>query len=77
MRLLSLLLSLSLPVNAWACAVCFSGSGGTITSYYLATAVMMFIPLIAVGGFVYWLYRKSQAEAPEEYERSTEEEASL
>ncbi len=53
-------LAVLLPQSVWACAVCFSGAGGSLNAYYIATALMMFIPIFLIGGFVYWLVRKSR-----------------
>ncbi len=58
-------ITLAAPNSAWACAVCFSGSGGSLNAYYLATALMMFIPIFLIGGFVYWLVRKARQVEPE------------
>jgi len=41
----------------FACASCFSGTGGQPWAYYLATALMIAVPLSMVSGFVYFLAR--------------------
>ncbi len=46
---------------AWACPVCFDPNEQSRGVFLLTTAVMTFVPLILIGGVVYWLWRRSEA----------------
>ncbi len=54
-------LVLALPVNAWACSVCFSGTDENRLAFILTTAFMSFMPFFLVGGVVYWIVRQNRA----------------
>ncbi|MCP4296654.1 MAG: hypothetical protein GY786_13705 [Proteobacteria bacterium] len=41
-----------------ACAVCFSGREETLWAYYITTAIMIGVPALLVGGFIFWYRRK-------------------
>ena len=56
-----LLILLALPEAADACAVCFSGKDESRTAYIATTALLTFLPLGLVGGFVAWVWRRSRA----------------
>jgi len=55
------LLLLWWPGVASACAVCFSGrSDETRTAFLVSTVFLTFLPLILLGGVVWWLRRRHQ-----------------
>jgi hypothetical protein len=58
---LILLLGLALPRVAPACAVCFSGRDESRTAYVLTTVLLSALPLLLVGGFVWWARRRWRA----------------
>jgi hypothetical protein len=57
-----------LPSAALACPNCFSSTNeGVLKTYYLTAALLTLLPLVMIGGFVTWLYRRSkQAELQSE-----------
>ena len=49
------------PRVSRACAVCTSGAGDANANrlaFILTTALLSFLPLLMVGGFVWWLRRR-------------------
>ena len=47
------------PRAVHACAVCFGGQeGDTRTAFILTTAFLTFLPLLMIGGLVWWLRRR-------------------
>jgi hypothetical protein len=57
MRLISPLLLLMLSQDVLACAVCTSGEDISTAAYLRSTIMMSLVPLIALGGVAYLLYR--------------------
>ena len=50
------------PQLARACAVCMSGKTDETRAAFIAmTAFMTFLPMILIGGFVWWLLRRAAA----------------
>jgi hypothetical protein len=59
---LPLVASILLPRVAQACAVCFSGrSDETRQAFVGSTAFMTFLPILVIGGVVWWLRRRALA----------------
>ena len=55
------------PRAVHACAVCFGGQeGDTRMAFILTTAFLTFMPLLSIGGFVWWLRRRFRQLAREE-----------
>jgi MYXO-CTERM domain-containing protein len=47
------------PRLAWACSVCTAGRDDeSRTAFILMTAFMTFLPLLLVGGILWWLRRR-------------------
>ena len=47
------------PRTVHACAVCFGGQeGDTRTAFIVTTAFLTFLPLLIIGGVVWWLRRR-------------------
>ena len=47
------------PRASWACAVCTSGTeDSNRLAFILTTALLSFLPLLMVGGIVWWLRRR-------------------
>ncbi|MFP8879760.1 MAG: hypothetical protein AAEJ52_11355 [Myxococcota bacterium] len=56
-----------LPGLARACAVCFSGrSDETREAFIATTAFMTFLPILLIGGVVWWFRRRVLAMRAEE-----------
>ena len=70
-RILATSIFLLVSSELWACAVCFSGGGGSRNAYYLATAVMMLLPIGFVAGLAFWITRKAKALHGEEVEEES------
>jgi hypothetical protein len=49
------------PRAALACAVCFSGAENSRIAFLVTTIFMTALPLVLVGGFAWWLRRRSLA----------------
>ncbi len=59
------------PGLASACAVCFTGrSDETREAFIGATAFMTFLPMLVIGGVVWWLRRRVLAIQSEELARA-------
>lgn len=56
------------PSVAFACPVCFSGSDETREAFLLTTAILTFLPLAMIGGFLYVLVVRSRELDAEEKE---------
>ena len=56
-----LALLLLAPGLAQACPVCFSGEDANRLAFTTTAVFMTFLPLIMIGGTVYWLWRLAQA----------------
>jgi hypothetical protein len=48
------------PAVAGACAVCGFGEDRSREAYLTTTLFMTLLPLAAVGGFAWWLWRRSK-----------------
>ena len=56
---MSLILSIfHIPVTAYSCAVCFSGTEESLQAYYLTTAFLTLLPVLMLASIGYWIYRK-------------------
>ena len=56
---LAAVVAFALPGPAEACAVCMSGREDEVQlAFILTTLLMSVLPLIVVGGFVWWLRRR-------------------
>jgi hypothetical protein len=54
-------LLLGWPEVGRACAVCFSGrSEETRQAFTLTTVFLTFLPLLAIGGMVWWLRKRAR-----------------
>jgi len=57
------------PALAYACPVCFSGNEENRTAYFVTFVLLTVLPLLSIGGIVYWLVRRiRRAEAAAELE---------
>lgn len=56
-----LALLLLAPGLAEACSVCFSGQDANRLAFTITAVFMTFLPLIMIGGTVYWLSRLAKA----------------
>jgi hypothetical protein len=55
------------PALAYACPVCFSGNEENRTAYFVTFVLLTVLPLLSIGGIVYWLVRRiRRAEAAAE-----------
>jgi len=43
-----------------ACSVCFAARGASLKAYYETGLLLMLLPLLMLGGFSYWLIRRSR-----------------
>lgn len=60
-RATALLLSFfSFVGAAQACSVCVVGKEEARVAYYATTAILSFLPLIMIGGVIYYLFKKSR-----------------
>ena len=46
------------PAVAWACPACMVGDPKTAGTYLTMTLIMSALPMLIVGGLVYWLWRR-------------------
>ena len=53
-------------IQAQACPVCFQSGGEERWAFYVTTAFLTMLPLLAVGTAVYLLYKRSQSLNTEE-----------
>ncbi len=44
--------------DALACPVCFSATGGTVIAFRNSTFFLSVIPLLFIGGTIFWIYHK-------------------
>jgi hypothetical protein len=55
----------SLP--AWACAVCGAGQNDeSAAAFFRGTIMLSLVPLGAIGGIIFYLYRKTRGGAEEQ-----------
>ncbi len=54
-------------IQAQACPVCFQSGGEERWAFYVTTAFLTTLPLLAVGTAVYLLYKRSQSLNTEEF----------
>jgi len=47
--------TLLIPALALACPVCASNADDSRSSYLAATAVMLVVPVVLIGGFALWI----------------------
>ncbi|MBK1878557.1 hypothetical protein [Pelagicoccus mobilis] len=55
-----LIAALSLVSVSQACSVCVVGKEEARTAYYATTAILSFLPLIMIGGVVYYIFKKNR-----------------
>ncbi len=49
------------PAAVSACPVCYGASDPrTLTAFYESTAALVLLPLLLVGGFIFWISRASR-----------------
>jgi hypothetical protein len=52
------------PAAASACPVCYGASDPrTLTAFYVSTVALVLLPLLLVGGFVFWISRAGRRAA--------------
>jgi hypothetical protein len=57
-------LVLAVPASLGACAVCgLTGTRDNGLAYLAMTVVMSGLPLAMIGGVVFWVYRRTKAQA--------------
>ncbi len=49
-----------LASSAEACSVCAVGKEEARVAYYATTAILSFLPLIMIGGMVYYLFKRNR-----------------
>lgn len=72
MRSFAFLLILLAPAHALACAVCAGNNEESRVAFILTTAFLTVLPLLAIGGGVWWLAKRA-SEAELEHERGPAE----
>jgi hypothetical protein len=55
---------LGLTGSVWACAVCGFGQGDRALAYFTAGWIMNAVPLVLIGGVVWYLWRQACAPLP-------------
>ena len=50
--------TLAFAASAEACSVCVVGKEEARVAYYATTALLSFLPLIMIGGVVYYLFKR-------------------
>ncbi|MDQ8179039.1 hypothetical protein [Pelagicoccus sp. SDUM812005] len=53
-------LAFALAASAEACSVCAVGKEEARVAYYATTAILSFLPLMMIGGLVYFLFKKKR-----------------
>ena len=48
------------PTTSWACAVCFTGDEATVAAFIGTTVFLSLLPLMLIGGGVWWLWRRAR-----------------
>ncbi len=57
---IAMLLIAAAPAAAFACVVCgMGGPGNNAGAYFGMTLALSSLPLLLIGGVVYWIYRRS------------------
>ena len=74
--LLTAMVVMAHAVPARACAVCFQAKEGSRMAYYGTTAALLLLPLLLIGGFVFWIRRRLMAIDALERAESSEPEVS-
>jgi hypothetical protein len=73
LRAAALLVGAALPLllarAASACAVCLGGEGANAAAFVWTTALLGLLPLVMIGGGIYWLFSRASSIGSEE-ERS-------
>lgn len=46
--------------SGYACSVCVVGKEEARTAYYATTAILSFLPLIMIGGLIYYVVKKNR-----------------
>ena len=64
--------ALLLPRAALACSVCFSGPDESRTAFLMTTVGMSALPLVLIGGVIWWLRRQVNAARREAEQRAPE-----
>ena len=59
-RWILVLFILLCPVVVWACPGCIAANEENRNAFLFTTALLTFIPLIAIGGVVRWLQTRSE-----------------
>ncbi len=49
-----------LAASSEACSVCVVGKDEARAAYYATTAILSFLPLIMIGGVVYYIFKKNR-----------------
>ncbi len=49
-----------IPIVAYSCAVCISGSEESLQAYYVTTAFLTLLPVLMLASIAYWIYRKQK-----------------
>lgn len=48
------------PATSWACSVCFTGEEATQAAFIGTTVFLSLLPLMLIGGGVWWLWRRAR-----------------
>lgn len=64
-RLYASLITATLPLQAFACSVCFSGKEDFLEAFYLTTAMLIVLPPSILGTVIYFI-RRAVKKAKEE-----------
>lgn len=59
--------AVSVPTAAYACPMCFTGGNSNSDAFLWGSLLLMLAPVGAIGGLLYWAYRRARAnDAPAE-----------
>ncbi|MDQ8185355.1 hypothetical protein [Pelagicoccus sp. SDUM812002] len=59
-KIAGLLAAVCMVASADACSVCAVGKEEARAAYYATTAILSFLPLIMIGGVVYYLFKRNR-----------------
>lgn len=56
----SLFAVLAMTASASACSVCGTGKEEARVAYWATTAILSFLPLVMIGGLIYYILKRSK-----------------
>jgi len=65
-KIISTILAAAIPMQLFACSVCFTGREDFLDAFYVTTALLILLPPSVIGSIIYYVRKQVKAARLEE-----------